>query len=140
LVVAFSARPTGEPVACARRERPRRFGLVRHLRDSIAIPVAPEERQIPQRPQHPAGMDAWLVTHYDDTRAVLADPEMSSRQFRARASECRKRRRRPSGIDLPPRRQAAITVAQDGARGADLVQDFALPIPSLVICEMLGVP
>ncbi|GAA3436854.1 cytochrome P450 [Kutzneria kofuensis] len=24
--------------------------------------------------------------------------------------------------------------------GADLVQDFALPIPSLVICEMLGVP
>lgn len=33
-----------------------------------------------------------------------------------------------------------LDVMQSGGAPADLVQDFALPIPSLVICELLGVP
>lgn len=35
---------------------------------------------------------------------------------------------------------AARTMTADGRRTADLVADFALPVPSLVICLMLGVP
>ncbi|MFC7585842.1 cytochrome P450 [Nonomuraea antimicrobica] len=33
-----------------------------------------------------------------------------------------------------------IDAMLDGPRPADLVRDFALPVPSLVICELLGVP
>ncbi|MFZ3492604.1 cytochrome P450 [Streptomyces sp. 5.8] len=35
---------------------------------------------------------------------------------------------------------AARAMTADGRRTADLVADFALPVPSLVICLMLGVP
>ncbi|HEY4456426.1 MAG TPA: cytochrome P450 [Pseudonocardiaceae bacterium] len=45
---------------------------------------------------------------------------------------------------LTPRIEAIVTEHLDamahGERPADLVQAFALPIPSLVICELLGVP
>ena len=34
----------------------------------------------------------------------------------------------------------ALTAMADGGPPADLVADFALPVPSLVICELLGVP
>ncbi|SDE12108.1 cytochrome P450 [Glycomyces harbinensis] len=33
-----------------------------------------------------------------------------------------------------------IAAMKDAGSGADLFQEFALPVPSLVICEMLGVP
>ncbi|MEV4557893.1 cytochrome P450 [Kitasatospora sp. NPDC049285] len=33
-----------------------------------------------------------------------------------------------------------LTVMERQGRGADLVAEFALPVPSLVICELLGVP
>lgn len=39
--------------------------------------------------------------------------------------------------DIVDERIAAMKAA---GSGADLVQEFALPVPSLVICEMLGVP
>ncbi|MGW4473365.1 cytochrome P450 [Nonomuraea sp. NPDC004354] len=34
----------------------------------------------------------------------------------------------------------ALDAMEDGGAPADLVQEFALPVPSLVICELLGVP
>ncbi|MFD5933209.1 cytochrome P450 [Streptomyces sp. NPDC060333] len=45
---------------------------------------------------------------------------------------------RPTIVDVVE--SAVDTMTADGRRGADLVADFALPIPSLVICLMLGVP
>ena len=45
---------------------------------------------------------------------------------------------RPVIVDVVETAVGAITA--DGRRTADLVADFALPVPSLVICLMLGVP
>ncbi|THV30259.1 cytochrome P450 [Glycomyces paridis] len=46
--------------------------------------------------------------------------------------------------DLEPRIAGIVDAAIDALRaagpGADLVREFAVPVPSLVICEMLGVP
>jgi cytochrome P450 len=120
----------------------------------------------------PGGMDAWLVTRYEDVRAVLADRTMSSRgassvhvstdrdpyeavspgsiiqldgkdhsrlrkmviaEFTARRVEAM----RPYIQELVEQHIDTM-LAKPGP--ADLVTDFALPIPSLVICELLGVP
>jgi cytochrome P450 len=43
----------------------------------------------------------------------------------------------PRIADIVDERIAAM---KDAGSGADLVEEFALPVPSLVICEMLGVP
>ncbi|MFD6890359.1 cytochrome P450 [Streptomyces sp. NPDC059957] len=45
---------------------------------------------------------------------------------------------RPAIVDVVEAAARAMTA--DGRRTADLVADFALPVPSLVICLMLGVP
>lgn len=45
---------------------------------------------------------------------------------------------RPAIVDVVE--TAVDTMTADGRRTADLVADFALPVPSLVICLMLGVP
>ncbi|KND26282.1 cytochrome P450 [Streptomyces acidiscabies] len=118
----------------------------------------------------PAGMDAWLVTRYEDIRAVLADPRLSSRaagsdhmlpsyaghdplpgfMIQLDGEEHARLRRLLMG-EFTVRRVEALRpyiqrIADEHAdamlagTGADLVRDFALPIPSQVICEMLGVP
>jgi cytochrome P450 len=118
----------------------------------------------------PVGVDAWLVSRYEDIKSVLTDPRLSSRA----ASSMHMLP--PGGLDRAPNPGAIIQA--DGAEhtrlrrlligeftvrrmealrpyiqrivdehidamlcgtGADLVPGFALPIPSLVICEMLGV-
>ncbi|MFF3212726.1 cytochrome P450 [Streptomyces sp. NPDC002886] len=45
---------------------------------------------------------------------------------------------RPAIVEVVEAAVEAMTA--DGRRSADLVADFALPVPSLVICLMLGVP
>jgi cytochrome P450 len=123
----------------------------------------------------PSGRQGWLVTGYDDVRAVLADTRFSSRR---EAGVNPVRRLPPEAEDMltpagmflimdPPehgrfrrlltgqftvRRMNALAshieeiVAEHldamarSARPVDLVQAFALPVPSLVICELLGVP
>jgi cytochrome P450 len=124
----------------------------------------------------PSGRVGWLITGYDDARAVLADPRFSSRReagtnpVRAMPPEVEEDLLEQPGMFLtmdPPehtryrrlltgqftvRRMNALVpeieriVAEHldamarSPRPADLVQAFALPVPSMVICELLGVP
>jgi cytochrome P450 len=139
---------------------------------------APELAKAPRvsRVRTPLGIEAWMLTGYDDIRAVLADPERFSNAAAMRAnpalaelSETEIARRQAGnllGFDPPghtglrrmlageftarrmrrlePRVAEIIeehleAMAQAGPP-ADLVTAFALPVPSLVICELLGVP
>ncbi|MFJ3217511.1 cytochrome P450 [Kitasatospora sp. NPDC086801] len=118
----------------------------------------------------PAGMDAWLVSRYEDIRSVLADPRLSSRgagsmhmlpSYDRRDpppgsmiqldGEAHARLRRLLIGEFTVRRMEALRPsvqriadrhidAMLAGSSADLVRDFALPIPSLVTCELLGVP
>ena len=119
------------------------------------------------------GSHPWLITGYDDQRAVLADPRFSADVTRpgyphitAASAARRKRSRSLISMDEPehgryrkmltstfmikkvealrPRIQGIVDGLIDdllaGSPPADLVTAFALPVPSLVICELLGVP
>jgi cytochrome P450 len=120
----------------------------------------------------PAGIDAWVVTRYEDVRSLLRDPRLSSWQApSAHASpnadfervvgpgnilqldgEKHARLRRALMGEFTVRRieqlrpyiakivDEHIDAMLAAGTTADLYQQFALPIPSLVICEMLGVP
>jgi cytochrome P450 len=123
----------------------------------------------------PSGRPGWVVTRYDDVRAVLADPRFSSQRqlgtnpIRVLPPEAEDMIDQP-GMFLtmdPPdhtryrrlltgqftvRRMNALVpqierivaehldAMERSPRPVDLVQAFALPIPSMVICELLGVP
>lgn len=118
----------------------------------------------------PFGMDAWVVTGYEESKAVLgsaggfstdfahlagnagiaadqspgglgfSDPPVHTRLRRILTPEFTMRRLRR----LAPRIEAIVEERLDAmgsARGpVDLVHEFALPVPSLTICELLGVP
>ncbi|WP_406098847.1 cytochrome P450 [Streptomyces sp. NBC_01013] len=118
----------------------------------------------------PFGMDAWVVTGYEESKAVLgsadgfstdfahlagnagiaaeqspgglgfSDPPVHTRLRRILTPEFTMRRLRR----LTPRIEAIVEErldAMEAARGpVDLVHEFALPVPSLTICELLGVP
>lgn len=73
----------------------------------------------------------------------FADPPVHTRLRRLLTPEFTMRRlaRLRPGIEaVVDERLEAIAAAGAGGRRVDLVQEFALPIPSLVICELLGVP
>src|SRR5438874_7011390 len=122
----------------------------------------------------PFGMNAWLVTGYEEAKAVLgkvtefssdftnlvgnagvtedqnpgglgfADPPVHTRLRRLLTPEFTMRRLNR----LTPRIDEIVTgcldamAARAGATDGpvDLWREFALPIPSLTICELLGVP
>ncbi|WP_037855063.1 cytochrome P450 [Streptomyces sp. NRRL S-340] len=116
------------------------------------------------------GEPAWLVTRYEDVKTVLGDSRFSRAEAAARDEPRTRYHRGLSGNILafdPPehtrlrrvvakaftaRRVEQLRMrAQDIADGlvdamtvrgapADLVADFALPLPVTVICELLGVP
>jgi cytochrome P450 len=122
------------------------------------------------RVQLPYGEPAWLATRYEDAKVVLGDPRFSraaatgrdeprSRPYTSGASTIKNfdppehsRLRRLAMKAFTVRRVAALRVrAQEIAdelvdamltKGApaELVEDFALPLPITIICELLGVP
>ncbi|WP_163510896.1 cytochrome P450 [Fodinicola acaciae] len=113
------------------------------------------------------GEPAWMATRYDDVKLVLGDPRFS-RAAAVDRDEPRSRTHKGAPGNIlsydPPEHSRlrrlvtkAFTVrrveqlrarAEEIAGGlvdnltapADLVEDFALPLPITVICEMLGVP
>jgi cytochrome P450 len=116
----------------------------------------------------PGDQTVYLVTRYDDVRSVLADHERFSNDF-GNVIGLGTNQEDPGGLGfrdppehtrlrkyltpeftmhrlrrLVPRIEALVEESLDrmAANGsaADLVESFALPIPSLVVCELLGVP
>lgn len=122
----------------------------------------------------PLGIGAWLVTGYDDVRAVLGSTDRFSNDFRQLAGIVgiandenpgglgfadppdHTRLRRAVMPEFTGRRLARLgprvegivagqldAMAEAAAAGGgvvDLMSAFALPVPSLSICELLGVP
>ncbi|QKW05108.1 cytochrome P450 [Streptomyces sp. NA04227] len=118
----------------------------------------------------PYGGEAWLATRYQDVRDALADPRLSrAAVVNADVPRRQEMRVGPEGImymDPPdhsrlrrlltkaftrrrvemlrPRvAQIAAELAENLASqgpGADLVATFSWPLPTRVICELLGVP
>jgi cytochrome P450 len=118
----------------------------------------------------PFGVNVWLVTGYEEAKTVLGDAKSYSNDFANLVGEHgASASHSPGGLGFadPPehtrlrklltpeftmRRLSRLTpdikaivekqldemAAVDGP--VDLVEHFALPIPSLVICELLGVP
>ncbi len=114
------------------------------------------------------GAMAYLITRHDDVKAVLADHERfsNSRPPLPDDEQANQRAGNLLGLDPPehqrlrrmltgeftvrrmkrlePRIVEIVTEHLDAMERAgapaDLVAGFALPIPSLVICELLGVP
>ncbi|WP_101785130.1 cytochrome P450 [Nonomuraea indica] len=116
----------------------------------------------------PGGQTVYLVTRYNDVRNVLGDHERFSNDF-GNVIGLGSTQEDPGGLGfrdppehtrlrkyltpeftmrrlrrLEPRIEAMVEEHLDRmeAQGspADLVESFALPIPSLVVCELLGVP
>jgi hypothetical protein len=119
------------------------------------------------------GSTPWLVTRYDDQRALLADPRISADvthphyPYQSAAqkeigtqtrtfitmddpehAQLRRMVTAPFAIKRVEALRPAIQKIVDGLlddmlagpKPVDLVQAFALPVPSMVICELLGVP
>lgn len=116
----------------------------------------------------PWGEQAWLVTRYADVRAVLGDaaafgsgsrqgfagrPDFDRAGFlvgydppehtalrRELAGEFTVRRMRQLAPRIGCLAEELLAAMAAAGPPADLVSAFALPLPSLVICELLGVP
>ncbi|WP_329376567.1 cytochrome P450 [Streptomyces sp. NBC_01351] len=118
---------------------------------------------------HPGGKPGWLITGYDLVRSVLADPRFSSRkellnvvdfdippappgEFLLMDEPQHGRYRKPLVGKFTARRMRLLTerieqittdcldAMERTGPTADLVTAFAKPIPTIVICELLGVP
>jgi cytochrome P450 len=113
----------------------------------------------------PDGQRAWLVTSHADARAVLRDPDFSvqdrlevralpaipgafaamdppehtryRKPIAAHFSTSRIRALRPRIEDIVSARLRTLRAA---GPGADLVAEFAIPVPAQVMCELAGVP
>jgi cytochrome P450 len=113
------------------------------------------------------GMNVWVVTGYEQARAVLTDSVSYSTDIRSRLGNGAGQSIGGLGFTDPPehtrlrrfltpeftgRRLAALQprieqlvqdqldVLDSRDEVVDLVPDFAFPIPFLVICELLGLP
>lgn len=116
----------------------------------------------------PFGLRVWLVTGQEEAKKVLSDTGAFSNDY-ARLGAAVRIEQSPGGLGfadppdhtrlrklltpeftmrrlsrLVPRIDAIVTERLDAMEAVDgpvdLVQEFALPIPSLTICELLGVP
>ncbi|MEV7520360.1 cytochrome P450 [Streptomyces sp. NPDC091371] len=118
---------------------------------------------------HPGGKPGWMITGYDLVRSVLADPRFSSRrdllnvvdfelppappgEFLLMDDPEHSRYRKPLVGKFTARRMRLLTerieqittecldAMEKAGPTADLVTAFAKPIPTIIICELLGVP
>ncbi|MFD9357879.1 cytochrome P450 [Streptomyces sp. NPDC060031] len=118
---------------------------------------------------HPGGKAGWMITGYDLVRSVLADPRFSSRkdllnvvdfeippappgEFLLMDDPQHSRYRKPLVGKFTARRMRLLTerieqittdcldAMEKAGPSADLVTAFAKPIPTIIICELLGVP
>ncbi|MGW0120355.1 cytochrome P450 [Streptomyces sp. NPDC003327] len=118
---------------------------------------------------HPGGKPGWLITGHDLVRSVLADPRFSARkdllnvvdfelppappgEFLLMDEPDHSRYRKPLVGKFTARRMRLLTerveritadcldAMEANGPTADLVTAFAKPIPTIVICEILGVP
>ncbi|WP_367133931.1 MULTISPECIES: cytochrome P450 [Streptomyces] len=118
---------------------------------------------------HPGGKPGWLITGYDLVRSVLADPRFSSRkelmnvvdfelppappgEFLLMDEPQHGRYRKPLVGKFTARRMRLLTerieqittdcldAMEKAGPTTDLVTAFAKPIPTIIICELLGVP
>jgi cytochrome P450 len=115
------------------------------------------------------GRPTWVVSRYEDIRSAVVDPRLSAETIKTRVRAAgvtgdmpvifariddpeHNRLRRMMARDFTWRRCEAMrpqiqelvdrfldTMTESGPP-ADLVRDFALPVPSLVISMLLGVP
>ena len=169
------SHPTADPELHAPDGRPAETSLPLRRAGFDPAPdlLALHEDEGLTRVASPFGTSTWLVTRYEDVKAVLADttrfsnaapaPMFSQATDDQRAAattgnllnydppEHTRLRRMLSGQftahrmrRLAPHVEEIVVshldaMAQAGPP-ADLVSHFALPVPSLVICELLGVP
>ncbi|MFG3344251.1 cytochrome P450 [Streptomyces sp. NPDC048018] len=118
---------------------------------------------------HPGGKPGWMVTGHELVRSILADPRFSSRkelmnvvdfelppappgEFLLMDEPQHSRYRKPLVGKFTARRMRLLTerveqitadcldAMEAAGPSADLVAAFAKPIPTMVICELLGVP
>lgn len=138
--------------------------------DPIPELGAVREREPVSKLPIPFGVNVWLVTGYEEAKAVLGNAKGYSNDYANLVGEHgASAHHSPGGLGfadppehtrlrklltpeftmrrlarLTPGIKAIIDQQLDGMAAADgpvdLVEHFALPIPSLVICELLGVP
>lgn len=118
---------------------------------------------------HPGGKPGWLITGYDLVRSILADSRFSSRkellnvvdfeippappgEFLLMDEPQHGRYRKPLVGKFTARRMRLLTerieqittdcldAMEKTGPPTDLVTAFAKPIPTIIICELLGVP
>ncbi|HEX7823555.1 MAG TPA: cytochrome P450 [Mycobacterium sp.] len=119
------------------------FLITRH--EDVKNALADHERFSNRKPRGWAGREAWVLTdeEYKNLTAgdlLGMDPPDHQRLRRLLTPEFTMRRMK----NLQPRITEIVDEHLDAMQRtgapADLVANFALPIPSLVICELLGVP
>jgi len=115
------------------------------------------------------GRPTWIVSRYEDIRSSLVDPRLSAETIKSRLRAAGATGEMPvifARIDDPEHNRLRRMMTRDftwrraeearpqiqelvdrfldtmteGGPPADLVRDFALPVPSLVISQLLGVP
>jgi cytochrome P450 len=136
----------------------------------IADPYPTYHRMRTAEPVHQSPMGFWVLTRYEDVVAALRDPRLEKEAIPAFVAErfgitivgaglsmldrdppdhtrlrgLVSKAFTPRVVEaLRPHIQKIVDGLLDRVRDAgkmDLVEDFAYPLPVIVICEMLGVP
>jgi len=136
----------------------------------VADPYPTYHRLRAEDPVHHSPLGFWVLTRYEDVVAVLRDPRLAKEaiaEFVAARLGTTAPAGRFSMLDRDPpdhtRLRGLVNKAftprvvealrphiqqivdgllgrVEGDRAMDLIEDFAYPLPVIVICEMLGVP
>jgi len=134
----------------------------------VADPYPTYHRLRAEDPVHRSPLGFWVLSRYEDVAASLRDPRFAKEAIAEFvAARFGRPVERTSMLDLDPpdhtRLRGLVSKAftprvvevlrphiqsivddllhrADGAHAMDLIEDFAYPLPVIVICEMLGVP